>query len=84
MAENIEPLSGCWEVCAGLIPGDPMPEFTKRFPYTSTLRVQDAANANDGRDTNNFTRLMLEAHDYAKQITVPQRVNWVRVDWIWF
>lgn len=68
----------CWEVVAGLIPGkNPEPEFTKQWWITSAQWASDDGLAlwEKGRD---------EAYDYAKTLLDPNRLNWVRVDWIWF
>jgi hypothetical protein len=31
-----------------------------------------------------FAEFLEEAQEYARSITNPQGLNWVRVDWIWF
>jgi hypothetical protein len=76
-------LTAAWTVTAGVIPGRLEPEHTKQWLYTSEHREEDEANANDGKDTNNFTRMMKEAHDYACQITNPAYLNWVKVEFLW-
>jgi hypothetical protein len=78
--DNI-PLKAVWEVQAGILPGEPMPEYTKRFYYTSGDNAADQELPEQG--TNRFTEKMLEAHKYAQEITDPSRVNWVRIDFVW-
>jgi hypothetical protein len=69
------------EVVAGILPGTPMPEFTKRWEYTSEDYEQDRKALPDGPTI--FSERLMEAHNYAIGITHPSYVNWVRVDWIW-
>jgi hypothetical protein len=72
-----------WTVDAGVIPERPMPEYRKNFYYTSEMRERDAKLGKDV-DTNEFTELLKQVHEYAMGISDPNRVNWVRVDWVWF
>lgn len=80
----------CWEVVAGLIPGQPMPEFTRR--WTITGEYWEKINAMSDEEffkefpegKSNFQKFQIEAQEYARSLTDPRRVNWVRVDWIWF
>jgi hypothetical protein len=69
------------EVQAGVILGIAMPEYTKRWGYTSDDYEQDKKVPKD-QPTIFSTRLQ-EAHDYAMGLSNPAYVNWVRVDWIW-
>lgn len=70
-----------FEVTAGIIPGTPMPEFTKRWGYTSADYEEDRS-VEEGQ-TSIFAARLREAHDYAIELSHPARLNWVRVDWIW-
>lgn len=76
-------LKASWEVFAGILPGEPMPEYTKRWYYTSEDYQQDCKNADDGKPYNQFSEKMREAIEYSKQAMNPARVNWVRVDFLW-
>lgn len=51
-----------WEVMAGVIPGTPMPEYTKRWGLTS--REWEAIQKND-RPDNDFNERMEVAVSYA-------------------
>lgn len=73
-----------WEVTAGLIPGNPDPEFTKVWGYTSDDAEQDRARPEDDDTPPIFEQRMKEAYEYAMSLNYPSRLNWVRVDWIWF
>lgn len=79
----IKSARAAWEVVAGIIPGQPMPEYTRQWALTS-----DDWYDSDGRPSTKgiaeFTRLQAVAQEYARAITDPSRVNWVRIDWIWF
>lgn len=67
------------EVTAGLIPGQPMVEFTKRWVITSTEWHNHTADPGplmadyNGRALGYAGLLMLQ----------PNRVNWVRTEWIY-
>jgi hypothetical protein len=73
-----------WEVTAGLIPGQPMPEYTRVW----------SLQANEWADAEGFLLLphaiaffnaqTAAAMEYARALMEPASLNWVRVDWIWF
>lgn len=69
------------EVYAGVIPGQPMAEFTKRWDYDSDDFEQDKKTPPD--QPTIFSKRVQEAHDYAMGLSNPAYVNWVRVEWIW-
>lgn len=68
-------------VQAGVIPGDPMPEYTRNWGYTSEDYEHDQTVPQD--QPTIFSQRLQEAHDYAMGLSNPAYVNWVRVDWIW-
>lgn len=68
-------------VYAGVIPGEPIAEYTKRWGYTGEDYEQDKTVAKDQPTV--FSKRLQEAHDYAMGLSNPAYVNWVRVDWIW-
>lgn len=61
-----------FEVVAGLLPGQPMDEYTKQFFMTS-----------DDPDSR-FQELYTQAREYAEALIDPSRLNWVRFEWVWF
>ena len=69
------------EVQAGIIPGSALPEYTKRWGYTSREYEEDKLVAPD--QPTIFSKRLQEAHNYAVGLSNPAYVNWVRVDWIW-
>ena len=69
------------EVRAGILPGQAMPEYSKQWGYTSEEYEADAKTPGD--QPTIFSKLLDEAHGYAKGLSNPAYVNWVRVDWIW-
>jgi hypothetical protein len=69
------------EVCAGVVPGIGMAEYTKQWGYTSDDYEQDKKTPPD--QPTIFSKRLQEAHDYAMGLSNPAYVNWVRVDWIW-
>lgn len=73
------------EVQAGLIPGTPMEEFNKKFYITSDAWYKQ------GEYTDKPDEAELEimqvyglANEYMRTLWNPQRVNWVRCDWVYF
>jgi hypothetical protein len=67
------------EDVAGFLPGRPDPEYTKRFAITSEEWNSDGADqARLLYDCNN------RATGYASMLMMqPDRLNWVRLDWIY-
>lgn len=66
-------LKAAWEVSGGIIPDRSIPGLFKRFDLTSADP--------DGQEA--FDAKRDEAYAYAKELTNPRGLNWVRVDWIW-
>lgn len=79
------------EVVAGLIPGQPIDTFTRRWGITSA-EWQKALETDLPKDyhgsfpaNNVLTDAQGQAMAYAQGLMLmPDTVNWVRVDWIWF
>ena len=81
----------CWEVVAGLVPGSPIPELTRRWTVSSEtyyrimeLPQEDYDKEFPAHAGNPIREFQKEAEDYAAALTNPAHVNWVRVDWIYF
>jgi hypothetical protein len=68
------------EVVAGVIPGQPIEEFTQRWVITSEEWHSDKTDqhtmlaAMNGKAMGWAMWLMFQ----------PDRVNWVKTEWIWF
>lgn len=73
-----------WEVCAGLISGQPMPEYTKRFVYTSEDYEEDGRHAKELEYHPIFMKRMAEASSYHQQMSNPQTLNWAELTFIWY
>lgn len=71
------------EVQAGLLPGgNPDPEFTRRYVVTS---AQWAEAESAGTSHLLLAETNGKAQGYAALLMLqPDRLNWVRVDWVWF
>lgn len=69
------------EVVAGLIPGkDPEPEFTRQWHITG-----DEWAAAGAKQSDLLAELNGRAQGYAMLLMLqPDRLNWVRTDWIWW
>ncbi len=89
----MERVKAAIEVHAGLIPGQPEPNFTRQWWITSEEWAK--ANAADnalGKDHHGQTatgNLLTEkqgpAYAYAQMLSLqPHLVNWVQVAWVWF
>lgn len=67
------------EVTAGIIPNKPEPELTKQWAITSEEWNEEGADQGFILATANG-----RAQGYAGYLMMqPDRVNWVRTDWIW-
>jgi hypothetical protein len=64
-------------VTAGLIPGEPIPEHTRLWSYTSLDHELDR------NDAERFLRMREQATAYANLLMNPAFVNWVRLDFLW-
>jgi hypothetical protein len=73
---------GFWTVTAGVLLNESMPEYGKQWCYTSADYEQDIKNAENGEETG-FMRMDREAHEYARSITHPSFVNWVKMEFLW-
>jgi hypothetical protein len=71
-----------WEVVAGVAPGKPMPEYTKRFVLTSDEWYGEDGELTEG-GINRFMELQGTAMMHALGLMNPQQVNWVRLVWVW-
>lgn len=76
------------EVTAGVIPGTPEPQFTRRWAITS--REWEEAQQKDMMEDGIFhpmAELLVlraaQADAYAMMLRDPSRINWTRTDWIW-
>lgn len=72
------------EVVAGVIPGTPIPEHTKRFGVSSD------AWYGQGKYENNLEEARMEilqvygtAQEYARNLMNPQILNWVKLEWVY-
>lgn len=78
------------EVTAGLIPERPEPELTKHFHITSAewQAAGDPLEAGSDLEVSRQSALLADRNGralaYANLLMLqPDRVNWVRTDWIW-
>jgi hypothetical protein len=77
-----------WKVEAGLIPGEPVLEFTRRWMLTSeTMERECAMNDEDFKrefpdERSTFVRYREAAQAYAQELTDPRRTNFVRIEWV--
>ncbi len=72
-----------WEVIAGLIPGQPMPEYTRRWGLTSSEWYgPDGEPSLQGAAL--FNANLVAALEYARYLMNPGQLNWVKVEWVWF
>jgi hypothetical protein len=72
MSETVRTARCAFEVVAGVLPDQPEPELTKHFFMTT-----------DDPDER-FQELYTEAREYAETLIDPSRLNWVRLEWVWF
>lgn len=72
--DEMESLKCSVQVIAGVIPEEPMPEFTREWHFTK----KDMDNPPTYIDKTG------SAMNYAMSLQNPERFNWVRLDWIWY
>jgi hypothetical protein len=64
-----------WEVTAGVIPGHPLPQYSRRFGVTS--------HEHETSNGDITVMKMVEALEYARSLHTPESLNWVNFTWIW-
>lgn len=70
------------DVVSGVLPGTPDPTLTRQWFITS--RKWNAA-VNDDDRLMLLTGLAGKANAYATYLMLqPDRLNWVKVEWVWF
>ena len=69
------------DVVAGLVPGQPLPEYTRRWFITS-----EEWNEGDGlAQAQLLADVNGKAQAWAAYLMFqPDRVNWVKTEWVWF
>ncbi|MGW6503002.1 hypothetical protein [Nonomuraea angiospora] len=68
------------EVVAGLVPGTPMPEHTRRWALTT----EEWEGLGDEARGIALAELNGKAQGYAGLLMLqPDRLNWVRLNWLW-
>jgi hypothetical protein len=68
-----------WEVTGGIIPRQPMPEYTRRWLLTSETYYAEREQSSIAT----FERFQQEARDYARALENPGILNWVNVEWVY-
>lgn len=66
-----------WQVDAGILPGHPMPEYSRRFAV-DTDEWEAVADPTELLDETT-----MEALNYARSLADPTRVNWVSSEFVW-
>ena len=70
------------EVVAGVLPGTPEPEFTRRWVVSSQEWAEVEGTDKAGELLANRSG---QAAAYAGLLQLqPDRLNWVKTEWIWF
>lgn len=69
------------EVMAGMIPGKPDEQYTKRWGWSSVEQAKLVKG--DPAAKEQYIRIAGESREYAASLENPQVLNWVRRDWIW-
>lgn len=77
-------LAAAWEVRAGLIPGQALPEYTKHFFYASEEYEEDGRHAKEFAYQPIFMKRMAMAASYQQQLSNPNTLNWVELTFIWY
>lgn len=71
------------DVVAGVVPGTPMPEYSRRY-YITSAEWHAAADTPEGQATL-LAEMNGKAQGWASYLMLqPDALNWVRTDWVWF
>lgn len=79
-----EALAGAWEVRAGVIPSQPIPEFTQQWFYLASDREIDNQTSSKPWAHARFSKIRAEAMDYFTQVSMPHLNNWAEITFIWY
>lgn len=72
------------EVVAGIVPNTIMPEHTKQFAITSDVwYAQGEYEERKEEAQMEAMKIYGVALEYMRNMMNPQRVNWVRLEWIY-
>lgn len=77
-------LKASWTVTAGVIPEEPLPNFTKTWTYSSGDAETDRTQNTKPEDQAIFSKQRALAMDYYLQISLPHIVNWVELKFLWY
>jgi hypothetical protein len=77
----MEAAKAFWSVTAGVITGEAMQENSRQWGYTSSEYEKDMATPSGQRTI--FEQRDQEAHRYARSLTNPKYVNWVKCEFLW-
>lgn len=70
-------LKAAWEVRGGLVPRQPMTEYSSTFLYTSDDHARDG-----GREGPIYQQRKRQAHEAAQALEAGG-LNWVAIEYIW-
>jgi len=71
------------DVMGGVLVGTPEPEFTRQFILTG--EEWQAADGDGVKQANLLLDIAGKANAYATYLMLqPDRLNWVRTEWVWF
>lgn len=84
-------LKASWTVYGGIIPGEPIAEFTQRWEYTSEDLEADRLTTegetpgpHPEKPPTQFEICRNAATARWTYLNDPRRLNWVRVDFLWY
>jgi hypothetical protein len=77
-------LKASWEVVAGVIPGRPMPQFSREWCYTSQQKEEDERQGIDPAYHSIFAKMRADVLDYYMQISNPNLNNWAEITFLWY
>jgi hypothetical protein len=92
MSDTVTPgrsLRCVWEVTAGLIVGQAIPELSKTWQITNEYMESLPQELSQEEwkerfpDGTKFYQFQQAAYAYARSLSNPSQVNWVKVEWIW-
>ncbi len=80
------------QVTAGNVPNQPLPEFTKAWEWQPEEIIGSGLSMTPARlmefhanleEAHKYAEQLEGMHDYAKLVSNPGVVLWVRLEWVW-
>lgn len=76
-------LKGYWVVRCGLVPGEPMKQYTKEWAYNEAGFEEDGKHKGEINYQTSYDKLRRDALGYFEQMSNPSIMNWATIEFMW-